>query len=212
MRPSGSPPLTGPSLAPLRESILGSRRTLVVAIGVLAALLLLLDGRPVAAQGGGIGAPATPTATPSPSPTPSPTPSTRPPRVAVIVEARDFHSSTYYSGSYHNKTINFDAFALRSHIRGKMAAAAPQAQMLLEGPNADYILRAHYTGDGDEIHGTFILVDAQGVVLLEDSGKTGMPFFSGDDMTVAAMKRAREIADKLMPKFAALVPKTVPAP
>lgn len=178
----------------------------------LAVLLIALCSRPVVAQDGGIGAPATPTVAPAASPTASPTPSTRPPRVAVLVEARDFHSSSYYSGAYHNKNINFDIFALRSHIRGKMSAAAPQAQMLLEGRNADYLLRAYYTGDGDEIHGTFILVDAQGVVLLEDSGKTGMPFFTGDDMTVAAMKRAREIADKLVSKFAALVPKTLPTP
>lgn len=210
MRPDRPMPRSRAFTASAREARF--RMGGAVAVAVLAALLVTFGSLPGAAQEGGIGAPATPTPTPSASPTASPTPSTRPPRVAVLVEARNFHSSAYYSGSYHNKVINFDTFVLRSHIRGKLVAVAPQAQMLLEGDNADYVLRAHYTGDGDEIHGTFILVDAQGVVLLEDSGKTGMPFFSGDDMTVAAMKRAREIADRLAPKFGALVPKTVPVP
>ncbi|NDD29344.1 MAG: hypothetical protein EB084_13865, partial [Proteobacteria bacterium] len=126
------------------------------------------------------------------------------------VEVRNYMRSSYVSNHYSQKVINFDDLVLQSRIRSRLAERVPAARMLIDDRNADCVVRARFVGDEGAITGTFIVVDGQGVVLAEEARKIDMPFFTGDDMTAAAMKRACEIIDKSMVKLAEKLPQPRP--
>ena len=120
-------------------------------------------------------------------------------RVGLSVDVQGFDQRIWgpISERWIHCRIDLNRAALFSHLQNQLAQA-PGIQVVENAP-ADLQLRASFQADKEDVHGTFTLVDRQGVVLGSETRSVGMPMGIQENMSPAAMKRANEIIDNSLP-------------
>lgn len=121
-------------------------------------------------------------------------------RVAVQLEAEGYRNRVWRNGNRYDYHLEWNRGVLYSQIQGRLAQLG--GVQVVEGGSADLALRVEFHGDDDNVQGTFTLVNAQGVVVACETHSIGMCLLFDTNMAPAAMKRASQIIDRVLPTLA----------